>query len=386
MQKRFVETRSLVIDNWLHKSDKLNVGRHVTEYELGDEVWVVRPEIWHVYSKPSTFEVKFKAKENWIGPYSIYSAYENKPNVYVLISADGAILTYPTLNGKRARNFHVRYLRPYVGDMSRPKELPPVFTIDSDDEMDSDEQNLENLSSEELQKRKQKDLLMNNNIGQLPRSEQNLVDGYIIDAKEEDISQFPRDQQQMKMGTFVEHVLKPPAVDLSSDDEASEEKEEDEDQNSLDEAVAQIILNDDSQKQGTSLLHQKKIHPWLLSNYIDPLPALSSISHCLWKPLALYVDVDQYQYLLVQIIQKQQDTYHVVENKLINSYQINGAHVYKLLGRDTFKSFNYNKILIPVEFSVDQLKDQMNYMDKIVKLHHVLKVPDVVSDEQPMKV
>merc|ERR1712146_67267 len=91
--------------------------------------WVVRPEIWHVYSKPQTFEARFEAKENWVGPYFIRGKYKNKEQVYKVESEDGILLTYATSNGRKASNFHIRYLRPYLCEQNRPKELPPYLNM-----------------------------------------------------------------------------------------------------------------------------------------------------------------------------------------------------------------------------------------------------------------
>merc|ERR1712137_303175 len=124
----------------------------------------------------------------------------------------------------------------------------------------------------------------------------------------------------MKLGTFVDHVLQPTSADKDHEDDSQSEDE----QAPHDETVAQIILNDANQQTGNSLLHKKKIHSCLLSNYIAPIPSLNPEPLCIWKPFVLYVDQDQCQYLLVQVIQKQGTHYNVIANKLINAFQVSG--------------------------------------------------------------
>ncbi len=63
LRKEFEKVRDVEYDLWLQRSERCNQERNKTEYESCEAVWVVRPEIWHVYSKPQTFEARFKAKE-----------------------------------------------------------------------------------------------------------------------------------------------------------------------------------------------------------------------------------------------------------------------------------------------------------------------------------
>ena len=124
----------------VQRSHKFNLNTSKPEYEIGDKVWVVRPEMWHVYSKPTTKEVKYKAQENWIGPYHIRSNCKNKSQVFEIEFDEGVLLTHKPLNGRKATNFHVRYLRPCTCDQDRPKELPELFVVESEDEFEDDQE------------------------------------------------------------------------------------------------------------------------------------------------------------------------------------------------------------------------------------------------------
>merc|ERR1712146_681512 len=154
--------------------------------------WVVRPEIWHVYSKPQTFEARFEAKENWVGPYFIRGKYKNKEQVYKVESEDGILLTYATSNGRKASNFHIRYLRPYLCEQNRTKELPPLFEYEREEASEEEEE----VSEKEKIRRR----FRTENIGQLPRDEQNMQNGYVLESEVNDKESLPRDVGQIKLG------------------------------------------------------------------------------------------------------------------------------------------------------------------------------------------
>merc|ERR1711988_1290319 len=265
-----------------------------------------------------------------------------------------------------------------------PKELPELFVVDSEDEFEDDQE----ISEESILRNK----LLNENIGQLTRHEQSLQNGNQIVSEDDENSQLPRSGDQMKLGTFMNKVLsennitEDENVSSDSDGENVNDNEEDESDSKESDEVAQIILQNTKQAVGTSFLHRKKIHPWLLENYIEPLPTLDLELQSIWKPIALYGDEEGSQYVMIQVIRKQAKGYEVITNRIINAYQLNGVHVYKPLGRTLFTKFKYSNLRIPEELLERNVAKIVQYFGK--RLQHVqdLQTPDEVSKEQPLGV
>ena len=114
----------------------------------------------------------------------------------------------------------------------------------------------------------------------------------------------------------------------------------------------------------------------------QPIPSLSHEVRTIWKPLAVYCDEENCQYMMVQVIQRQTSgEYRALKNQIMSAYQINGAQVYQCWGRKFFEDFHAEKVVAPLK--KERLEEVVNHGNEPLRLEKILIVPNQIRKNQP---